>query len=142
METPFDEYMATFSPDGRFLAYQSDESGRDEVYVRAFPGPGGRWQVSTEGGTEPRWSGNGSEIFYRARRRLYAVKIDTSAGFSAGRPQPIADGLPSGGNPVTYSVSHDGRYVYFIKDLGSGNRVDRATLLLNWADEVARLVAK
>jgi len=91
METPFDEYMATFSPDGRFLAYQSDESGRDEVYVRAFPGPGGRWQVSTEGGVEPRWSGNGSEIFYRTRRRLYAVEIDTSA--------------------VTYSVSHDGRYV-------------------------------
>lgn len=63
--TSFDEHAARFSPDGRFVAYQSSESGRNEVYVRPFPGPGGRWLISTDSGTAPVWSADGKELFYR-----------------------------------------------------------------------------
>ena len=61
LRTPFNEGAPRFSPDGRWLAYVSDESGRYEIYVQPYPGPGGKWQISTEGGTEPLWNRNGRE---------------------------------------------------------------------------------
>ena len=68
LRTPFNETAPRFSPDGRWLAYISDESGRFEIYVQPYPGPGGKWQISTEGGTEPVWNPNGRELFYRSWR--------------------------------------------------------------------------
>src|SRR5580704_5582175 len=65
VNSAFDEREPAFSPDGRWLAYQSNESGNYEVYVRPFPGPGGKWQVSTGGGLLPKWSRNSQELFYR-----------------------------------------------------------------------------
>jgi Tol biopolymer transport system component len=65
--TPFNEVQGVFSPDGKWVAYQSNESGRFEVYVRPFPGPGGQWQVSTGGGISPRWQADGEELYYVAR---------------------------------------------------------------------------
>ncbi len=70
LRTPFNESAARFSPDGRWLAYVSDESGRYEVYVQPYPGPGGKRQISTEGGTEPVWSRNGRELFYRNGKKM------------------------------------------------------------------------
>jgi Tol biopolymer transport system component len=67
LRTPFNESVPRFSPDGRWLAYISNESGRFEVYVQPYPGPGGKWQISTEGGMEPVWNRNGRELFYRNR---------------------------------------------------------------------------
>ena len=67
LATPFNEKLATFSPDGRWLAYDSDESGRDEVYIRSFPESGTRIQISTQGGTGPLWSRDGKELFYSYR---------------------------------------------------------------------------
>jgi len=141
-QTPFEEFLGEFSPDGRFVVYQSNESGQDEVYVRSFPDAGGRWQVSTGGGSEPRWSRDGREIFYRSQRKLYAVAVDTTAGFTVGRATSIAPGYSTGITSFSYSVSSDGRHVYFVKDLVSQNRAAQATLLLNWAAEVERLVAR
>jgi Tol biopolymer transport system component len=66
LATPFNENNGMFSPDARFMAYSSNESGRSEIYVRRFPGPGGKWQVSTAGGADPHWSADGKEITYRA----------------------------------------------------------------------------
>ena len=66
LRTPFNESAPRFSPDGHWLAYVSDESGRYEIYVQPYPGPGGKWQISTEGGTEPVWNPNGRELFYRS----------------------------------------------------------------------------
>ena len=76
-----------FSPDGRWLAYDSDESGRFEVYVRPFPGPGGRWQVSMAGGSQPHWRRDGKELtFLTSDNKLMAVPVGTIPAFQAGPP--------------------------------------------------------
>jgi Tol biopolymer transport system component len=78
LATPFNEFFAKFSPDGRWVAYQSDESGRNEIYVAAFPGPGGKRQLSTGGGSYPRWREDGKEIFYIGPNgTLIAAEIST-----------------------------------------------------------------
>ena len=84
--TPFNEYHPMFSPDGRWLAYTSDESGRAEVYVRAFPGPGGKWQVSTDGGVYPLWAPSGRELFYRSGDKMMVVPISTAPELRPGTP--------------------------------------------------------
>jgi serine/threonine-protein kinase len=84
---------ATFSPDGRWIAYTSDESGRYEVYVRPYPGPGGPWQVSAEGGQQPRWARNGRELFYldvNDQGKIFAVDISGQPSFSAGKPHLVS----------------------------------------------------
>ena len=81
-----------FSPDGRCLAYQSDESGRLEVYVRPYPGPGGKSQISTEGGTEPVWARSGRELFYRNGDKMMAAVVDTKPTFAAAKPKLLFEG--------------------------------------------------
>jgi Tol biopolymer transport system component len=108
------------SPDGRWLAYVSNESGGYEVYVQPFPGPGRKWQVSTEGGTEPVWSRNGRELFYRSGRKMMAVDIATGPAFAAGIPKMLFDGdyarLTTVFGGQNYDVTPDGQH--FIMVLG------------------------
>ncbi|HKW13195.1 MAG TPA: hypothetical protein VJS69_01795, partial [Candidatus Krumholzibacteria bacterium] len=79
-----------FSPDGKWIAYASDESGRDEIYVRPFPGPGGQWQVSPAGGVKPHWSNDGREIVYmNLDGDLMAVAVDTRDGFQVAAPRRL-----------------------------------------------------
>jgi dipeptidyl aminopeptidase/acylaminoacyl peptidase len=89
VKTPFAELWATFSPDGKYIAYQSNESGRAEIYVREFPEARNKWQVSTEGGTEPYWRRDCRELFYRAGSRVMAVPVQAGATFIAGTPAPL-----------------------------------------------------
>jgi serine/threonine protein kinase len=90
VKTTFDEYDGRFSPDGRLMAYVSNESGRPEIYVQPFPTTGSRWIVSAGGGTEPRWRADGRELFYlSADGRVMAVTIETASGFSARVPHPL-----------------------------------------------------
>ena len=92
VKTPFAELCRVFSPDGAFLAYTSNESGR-EVYVQSFPGPGGKWQISTSGGSEPHWRVDGKELYYRTPdQKVMAVDIQTGSGFPAGTPHPLFQG--------------------------------------------------
>jgi hypothetical protein len=83
------ERWPVLSADGRWLAYLSDESGRPEVYVQAFPRPGGKWQVSTDGGGEPVWARNGRELFYRNGYRLMVVPVQTGPVFTPGKAQVL-----------------------------------------------------
>ena len=92
LQTPFNESAPHFSADGRWLAYISDESGRYEVYVQPYPGPGGKRQISTEGGTEPVWSRNGQELFYRSGKKMMAVEITTQPSFAFGSPRMLFEG--------------------------------------------------
>ena len=106
LASPFFEQDPTFSPDGRWLAYASDESGRDEVYVRSYPGTEGKWQVSVAGGSEPRWSPDGRELLYTSEDlSLMAVDVTPGEGFRAGVPQLLfeARGPQHGGS--VFSVS-------------------------------------
>jgi serine/threonine-protein kinase len=83
VQSPFNEMLGDVSPNGRWLAYESDESGRPEVYVRGFPEGSRRWTVSTRGGVDPRWSGDGKELFYMEGRWMMAAAVNTEGEFSA-----------------------------------------------------------
>jgi len=88
--TPFDEFEPTFSPDGRFLAYISNDSGTYEVYVQTYSDRY-RWQISTRGGYEPVWAKDGHELFYIVNNKMMAVPVNLEAGFHPGKPQPLFD---------------------------------------------------
>ena len=120
LQTAFRETNSRLSPDGRFVAYLSDESGRDEVYVRPFPQGGGKWQVSASGGGFQRWSKDGKELFYVEGETLILVPVSTTEGFSAGSGQPLFHhpGLGGGGSS-TYDVSADGQRFVVVEDLES-----------------------
>ena len=135
IKTTFTEGGAQFSPDGRFIAYVSNESGRAEVYVQPYPGPGGKWQISTDGGSEPRWNRNGRELFYRSGDRMMAVPVSTQSTFSAGRPQMLFERrYPSTQLPQTapaYDVSADGQRFLFAKEAERGPGAP-INVILNW----------
>jgi serine/threonine-protein kinase len=109
--TQFVESAPRFSPDGRWLTYVSNESARFEIYVRPYPGPGEKSQISTEGGREPVWNPNGRELFYRSGDKMMAVDITTQPTFAAGKPRVLFEGhyLPTRGSFQNYDVSSDGQ---------------------------------
>jgi len=140
----FKEGAAQFSPDGRWLTYVSDESGRNEIYVQPYPGPGRKWQISTEGGTEPLWNPNGLELFYRSGDKMMAAEIAAQPYFSAGKPKVLFAGqFQQSPNPTpnaNYDVSPDGQRFLMLK---SGERDPAPTqinVVLNWFEELKRKV--
>ncbi len=118
LQTPFNEAAPDFSPDGQWLAYVSNETGSNEIFVRPFPGPGNKWQISTEGGGGPIWSRSGRELFYMNDNRLMAVDIETETGFSAGTPRLLFQDRfrPSTGNVASYDATADGEGFVMIQD--------------------------
>ena len=141
--TPFLERNAELSPDGRWIAYQSDESGRFEIYVRPFPRvDDGRWQISTGGGTHPLWGPDGRELFYIAGNgALMTVPIQAATGFSAGNGTRLLDVSEYINTNVgrNYNISPDGRRFLMLKDQeGSGGA--QINVVLNWFEELKRLV--
>ena len=114
LQTPFAERDAQFSPDGRYVAYVSDETGQDEVYVWSFPGAGRKWTVSTSGGGQPRWSRDGKELFYLKGRELVAASVSTNPSFSVDSVAPLP-GVESSGS---YDISPDGRRILSFEPVG------------------------
>ncbi len=131
LTTPFGEVPARFSPDGRWVAYVSSESGRNQVYVVPFPGPGGKWQISTQGGGAPVWRRDGKEIFYMADdARLMAAAVSfTASGIEIGSERPLFQ-LRPGGPRSFYDVAPDGRFLV----VSSTDKPDSSpiTLVVNW----------
>jgi serine/threonine-protein kinase len=111
VSAPGKQYSARVSPNGKWLAYVSDESGSDEILLRPFPGPGSIRQLTSEGGREPRWSRNGSELFYRAHGQLMSIRIDPSSGRSSGPPKPLFEDRYDRVSGLGYDVMPDGRFV-------------------------------
>jgi Tol biopolymer transport system component len=108
--TPAMERQGSLSPDSRWLAYASNESGRSEIYVEAVPGPGSRWQLSNDGGEQPRWARNGREIFYRNGTKMMSVPVELQPTFRAGKPIELFDHkFDRGGTVGGYDVSPDGQ---------------------------------
>jgi Tol biopolymer transport system component len=133
------------SPDGRWMAYASEESGRREIYVQAYPGPGGRWQISSDGGNEPLWSASGRELFYRSGDRMMDVDISTEGEFLAGKPRQLLEGsyvLAAGGYVrANYDVSPDGQRFLMLKRVDQKSApLTQINVVLNWSDELKRLV--
>jgi Tol biopolymer transport system component len=143
LRTPFNESVPRFSPDGRWLAYISNESGRYEIYVQPYPGPGGKWQISTEGGTEPAWNPNGKELFYRSGDKMMAVDIATQPGFSAGKPRVLFEGRyePTPATFPNYDVSPDGQRFLMLKPAEASEAAPtQINVVLNWFEELKRRV--
>ena len=142
LRTQFNEVAPRFSPDGRWLAYVSDESGRFEVYVQPYPGPGGKWQISTEGGTEPAWNPNGRELFYLSGEKMMSVDISTRPSFSAGKPRMLFQGryMPTPGTFPNYDVSSDGQRFLMIKPSEQESGPTQINVALNWFEELKRRV--
>jgi Tol biopolymer transport system component len=138
LTTPFEERGIAVSPDGRWLAYVSNETGADEVYVRALPGPGGRVQISSAGGREPRWGPGGRELLYRSRDSVLAVQVVAAgAEVHVGRRRALfRDVFRTGGagNHAGWDVDPSGRRFVFVLEAGVGS--DRQlSFLVNWFDQ-------
>ncbi len=128
--TAFQNHSPSLSPDGRWFAYVSDESGRPEVYVRPFPGPGGRWQVSADGGTEPRWCPTGREIFYRSGDKMMAVAVRTQSVFAVGERVALFEGRYGASQlRAQYDVTPDGQSFVMVKP---ERETEDVVVLLNW----------
>ena len=142
LRTPFNEGAPTFSPDGRWLAYSSDESGRFEVYVQPFPGPGGKWQISTDGGLEPAWNHNGRELFYRNGSKMMAVEVTSQPSFAVGKPKMLFQGeylsVAPGQTNTAYDVSPDGQRFLMVKETGRAISSTQINVVQNWFEELKR----
>ncbi len=140
VQTPLYEGRGMFSPDGKWVAYVSGESQINQVYVQPFPGPGGKWQVSTDGGDEPQWSNDGETIYYMdPNRNLMAVAVRTEAGFQAGTPRRLfpANVTQSTNGRNRYAVFGDGSR-FLLLSPNSAETLEPTTLIVNWAAEIAR----
>jgi len=127
LHTRFFEDGAQFSSDGRWLVYASNETGRPEIYVAPFPGPGRKWQISTNGGVAPRWRGDGKEIFYLSlESRVVAVEVGASAGgFTIGAARALFE------STAFDDVSRDGRR-FLLNRIPAAQTSEPLTLVLHW----------
>jgi len=140
LREPFSETRPSFSPDGRWLAYESDESGRSEIYVRPYPGPGGKWQISNDGGSSPVWARNGNELFYsNADGKLRVVKVTLGASFTATKPQPLDQIVASDARWSNYDVSPDGERFVVVSEVPEAPKT-QINLVLNWFTELQQRV--
>jgi Tol biopolymer transport system component len=136
---PGDQINARFSPDGRWIAYVTDESGLFQVMVRPSSGEGGRWQISRDGGVTPRWSPDGRMLFYRNGRRLLSVAVEADAGsFRASPPQTVLDDLVRSNLAASYAVGPDGESILIAESNDAAGPPDEFTVVVNWLDELAR----
>jgi serine/threonine protein kinase/WD40 repeat protein len=146
LQTPSHENEPAISPDSRYVAYTSNESGRYEVYVSPFPEGSGRWVVSVNGGMHPKWNGRGDELFYKEADALLVVTVDTRSEFEAGVPQKLFDGdkvdirLYDDHSPINpvYDVTADGQKFVMLESLEE--ETSSLVVVLNWFEELKRLV--
>ena len=143
ISSPFIDCCAKFSPDGAWLAYVSNEEGQDHVYVRPYPGPDVKFLVSgEEGGGEPIWSPDGTELFYRSGNKMMAVSMQTEPRFSSGRPILLFEGSYRGATSqpsgyAYYDIFPDGQRFLMSKEDRTPTQIN---VVLNWFEELKRLV--
>jgi serine/threonine-protein kinase len=144
LQEEYGEYTPKISPDGKWLAYVSNESGKAEVYVRPFPdvGSGGRWQVSTNGGDSPLWSPDGKELYYRGPDSIMTVSVETAPTLKLGTPMSLFSDKYSG----QFDIHPDGKRFLMLK---SGEMADakskekiapKINIVLNWFEELKQRV--
>ena len=138
LASEFTESNPAVSPDGRWIAYRSDESGRNEVYVQRFPEMGGRVQISTAGGTAPLWSSDSTELFYRQGEAMMAVAVDgTGAAFGAGPPVRLFEGRYLDDLARNYDVAPDGRFLM----IKQADTLKQIHVVVNWIEDLRPFLA-
>ena len=148
VQTKFDEGSPKFSPDGTWVAYCSNESGRAEVYATPYPGPGARIQVSNDGGSDPVWRRKGGELYYRRGDKMMVVSVTTQPKLNLSKPRVLWEGnymhgtsSSCGGAGVTstnYDVSADGERFVMIQDKTQDVVARQVNVVLGWAEELKR----
>ena len=145
LQTRASEQSAVFSPDGRWIAYSSDESGRREVLVAAFPGPGSRKQVSTKGGELPFFSRDGKKVFYRLGDQILAADMVTEPALSFGPPYVAFENLHiqlrNTGLP-NFVLGPTGDTLLAVKEPEDDTGTTRVHIVVNWFEELRRLASK
>jgi serine/threonine protein kinase/Tol biopolymer transport system component len=137
LESKFNQADAQFSPDGRWVAYASDDSGRTQIHVVPYPGPGRKYQISLDGGDNPRWNHNGQELFFRSGTKIMAVDVQTSPAFRAGTPKMLFETARG----AEFDVTPDGRRFLIIKPAeAQPGRQNDLRIVLNWFEELRRRV--
>jgi len=139
VETPDSEGAAVFSPNGRWLAYTSDESGLFEVYVQPYPGPGRRWTISTDGGTSPLWSSDGGTLYYRSGTRMMTVAVESGPDLNPARAQvlfdnPALEPTATDGIGRNYDLTADGQRFVMVQEPGPW--APQLNVVLNWFEEL------
>jgi hypothetical protein len=140
VQTEFEETSAVFAPDGRWIAYSSNEAGQRNVYVRPFPGTGGKYPVSRDGGSQPVWRADGKELFYLSvDGTLMAVSIDASSQFAAGVPQvlfrtaaPVFNNIPG-----QYAATKDGKR-FLVNTTPQQSSEAPLTVVVNWTAAIRK----
>jgi serine/threonine-protein kinase len=135
LQTRFAERGGAFSPDGRWIAYSSNETGQYQVHIRPFPGPGGVWQVSTDGGDYPVWARNW-ELFYSNGNKMMAVKVETIPTFNASPPKMLFEGT----SLSFFDVTPDGKRFLKVKSTAQGQQPEQINVVLNWTEELKQRV--
>ncbi len=140
LKTSYTEQVAMFSPDDQWVAYCSNESGRDEIFVRAFPDTGRKWVISKDGGTEPRWSKNGQSLYYRKDNKILRVPILSDQPFDFGNAEQVLEGPypPSVYQVTNYDVSRDGQTFLMLQNKRPENL--EIKVVLNWFEELEALM--
>ena len=144
LASPFDELEPSLSPDERYMAYVSDESGRREVYIRDMGSSGRRVPVSSEGGDEPRWSPRGNEVFYRRGSQMLSVPVSTKGDLVVGAPTVLFDVPydvdPFNNDATNYDVTKDGqRFIMVRRTIESGRSRQQLNLVVNWTEHLKRI---
>jgi Tol biopolymer transport system component len=146
LRTEYNESHATFSPDGRWIAYASDEAGASQIYVipYPYPGPGSKRPVSTDGGRQPRWNPAGGELFYLNGTRMMSVTFESSGGFRADSPEVLFDNpalLESGSansQAFQYDVTSDGQAFLLLSSAADSAEPPQLRVIVNWSEELSR----
>jgi Tol biopolymer transport system component len=140
VQTPFAESSPMFSQDGKWLAYVTDTTGADEVWVRPFPGPGSPVRVSVNGGHDPVWARDGRELFYQEGAKLMVAAVASTSPLQMQAPKLLFDGgfiTWEPNTPRTYDVANDGRFLMIEP---STTNAQRFNVVLNWVEELKRLI--
>ena len=143
LNSQFSETYPEFSPDGRWMAYTSDESTRTEVYMREFPGPGMKYQISSEGGNQPLWARNGKQLFYRLQDQVWVADVRTDGGIAISKPRLLFEKSGYGGGiPIrSWDLSLDGQRFLMVKgEQQKPTPVIEMILVQNWFEELKRRV--
>jgi hypothetical protein len=146
----FHQAGAQFSPDGRWITYNSNESGASEVYVQPFPGPGEKRRLSSSGGTNPAWSRNGRELFFLVRPvperpdvAMMSVEVSTGGDFKASAPRVLFEGPYRDTNPLrSYDVTADGQFIMSRRHPPPDQPVTTLQVVLGWAEELLAKVPR
>ncbi len=139
LKTPFTEWFPQYSPDSRWIVYESNETGRPEIYVQSARGSGGKWQVSSEGGMRPVWPRDSKEIYYLNGDKVMAVAVQTAPTFTVGTPRELFEGdfFRSG---HYFDASSDGQHFFFIKSLNQTNGPTQINTVLNWSSDLKKMM--